>query len=104
MAKKASKKRKKSGQLAVDGKKLTVRKRKVRKAMSDKPKPWPYDAGRDRDQAAEEAQSIVKQAEDGLEMTNDPGLLKKLGRIVASASVILRLLEKHGAKTRPPER
>ena len=51
--------------------------------------------------SAEEAQVIARQAEESLEMTNDPGLLKKIGRIMASANVILRLLEGHGAKTRP---
>lgn len=69
--------------------------------MSDKPKPWPYQAAEARDRSAEEAQLIVRQAGDALEMTNDPGLLKKLGRVLASANVILRLLEAQGAKTRP---
>lgn len=109
MARKASKKRKKSRPLPRPLPKRRARlergvKRKVRKAMSDKPKPWPYEAGHDRDQAAEEANVIVKHSEEALEMTNDPGLLKKIGRILASANVIARLLERHGAKTRPPER
>lgn len=72
--------------------------------MSDKPKPWPYQAAEARDRSAEEAQAITRQAEDALDMTNDPGLLKKIGKIVASANVILRLMEGQGAKTRPPER
>lgn len=79
------------------------KKRKIRR-MTDKPKPWPYAAAEARDRSAEEAQSIARQAEDSLEMTNDPGLLKKIGRILVSASVILRLLEGQGAKTRPPEK
>lgn len=69
--------------------------------MSDKPKPWPYQAGEARDRSAEEAAVIVREAEGGLEQTSDPNMLKRLGRILASANVILRLLEGQGAKTRP---
>ncbi len=69
--------------------------------MTDKPKPWPHQAAEARDRSAEEAQVIVKQAEDSLEMTNDPSLLKKIGRILASANTILRHMESQGAKTRP---
>jgi hypothetical protein len=83
--------------------KAKVTKKKVVR-MSDKPKPWPYQAAEARDRSAEEAQVIARQAEESLEMTNDPGVLKKLGRMLASANVILRLLEGQGAKTRPPER
>jgi hypothetical protein len=101
MEKKALMKRKKS-RTPTRPVKAKVRK-KVRQ-MSDKPKPWPYQAAEARDRSAEEAQVIVKNAEDALEMTNDPGLLRKLGRIVASGNVILRLLEGQGAKTRPPAR
>lgn len=72
--------------------------------MSDKPKPWPYQAAEARDRSAEEAQVIAKQAEEVLEMTNDPGILKKIGKMLASANVILRLMEGQGAKTRPPAR
>jgi len=74
-------------------------KKKVR--MTDKPKPWPYQAAEARDRSAEEAQVIVRQAEEALEMTNDAAVLKKIGRILSSANVILRLLESQGAKTRP---
>jgi len=35
---------------------------------------------------------------------SDPNILKRLGRMLASANVILRLLEGQGAKTRPGER
>lgn len=72
--------------------------------MSDKRKPWPYQAAEARDRSAEEAQVIERQTVEALDMTNDPGLLKKLGRILASANVILRLMEGEGAKTRPHER
>lgn len=47
------------------------------------------------------AAAIVRQAQAGLEEATDPGILKRLGRILASANVILRLLEGQGAKTRP---
>jgi hypothetical protein len=69
--------------------------------MSDKPKPWPIVAAEARDRSAEEAASIVKQATEALDMTNDPGLLKRIGKIIASGNIILRLLEGQGAKTRP---
>lgn len=69
--------------------------------MTDKPKPWPLNAAEARDRSAEEAQSITRQAGEALEMTNDPGVLKKLGRILASANIILRHMESQGAKTRP---
>ena len=98
MARKAGKKRVKSKRKPV------VQKRKKVSGMSDKPKPWPYQAAEARDRSAEEAQAIAKQSEEALEMTNDPGLLKKIGKILASANVILRLMESQGAKTRPPAR
>lgn len=69
--------------------------------MTNKPREWPSKAAEARDRSAEEAQVIVKQATESLEMTNDPGLLRKIGRMLASANVILRLLESQGAKTRP---
>lgn len=69
--------------------------------MSDKPKPWPYQAAEARDRSAEEAQIIVNQATDALDMTNDPSLLKKIGKMLASATTILRHMESQGAKTRP---
>jgi len=72
--------------------------------MTDKPKPWPYQAAEARDRSAEEAQEIVRQAEEALELTNDSSLLKKIGRILSSGNVILRLLEGQGAKTRPHEK
>lgn len=72
-----------------------------KKRMTDKPKPWPLNAAEARDRSAEEAQAIVKQATESLEMTNDPGLLRKIGRMLASANTILRLLEGQGARTRP---
>ena len=98
MARIASKKRKIS-QKKVSRPKGAV-KRKVRR-MSDKPKPFPYHAAEARDRSAEEATVIVREAEAGLEQTSDPNLLKRLGRILSSANVILRLLEGQGAKTRP---
>jgi len=69
--------------------------------MTDKPKPWPYQAGEARDRSAEEAQVIVNHADDALERTNDPVVLRALGKIIQSATTILRLMEGQGAKTRP---
>lgn len=69
--------------------------------MSDKPKPWPYQAAEARDRSAEEAQVIVNQAEEALERTNDPMILRAIGKILLSANTILRLLEGQGSKTRP---
>ena len=69
--------------------------------MTNKPKPWPYQAAEARDRSAEEAQRVVNQAGEALEMTNDAAVLKKLGKILQSANTILRLLEGQGAKTRP---
>jgi len=69
--------------------------------MSDKPKPWPYQAAEARDRSAEEAQVIVNQAEESLERTNDPMILRSLGKILQAANTVLRLMEGQGAKTRP---
>lgn len=69
--------------------------------MSNKPKPWPYQAAEARDRSAEEAAVIVNEAMKAIEETSDPNLLRRLGRMLASANVILRLLEGQGAKTRP---
>jgi len=69
--------------------------------MTDKPKPWPLHAAEARDRSSEEALVIVRQAAESLDMTNDPGLLKKIGKILVSANVILRHMESQGAKTRP---
>jgi hypothetical protein len=69
--------------------------------MTDKPRAWPSRAAESRDRSAEEAVVIVKSATDALEMTNDPSLLKKIARILASANNILRHMESQGAKTRP---
>lgn len=44
---------------------------------------------------------MVKEATKAIEETSDPNLLRRLGRMLASANVILRLLEAQGAKTRP---
>jgi hypothetical protein len=86
-------------------KKPAKSKRKVvKRTMTDKPLPFPRHAAEARDRSAEEAATIVREAEAGLEQTSDPNLLKRLGRILASANVILRLLEGQGAKTRPGER
>lgn len=74
---------------------------KKRKSMTDKPKPWPYQAAEARDRSAEEAQVIVNQAEESLERTNDPMILRALGKVLQSANTILRLMEGQGAKTRP---
>lgn len=98
MAKKAQKKPKKSRRKAIARKPAVVKRKKT---MSNKPKPFPYHAAEARDQSAEEAAAIVRQAQAGLEEATDPGILKRLGRILASANVILRLLEGQGAKTRP---
>ena len=106
MAKKASKKRKTSKRqphplvspLPIRRK---TRATKRKKRMSDKPKPWPYQAAEARDRSAEEAQVIVNQAEDALERTNDPMILRALGKILQAANTILRLMEGQGAKTRP---
>jgi len=69
--------------------------------MSNKPKPFPYHAGEARDRSAEEAAVIVREAASAVEETSDPGLLRRLARMLVSANVILRLLEGQGAKTRP---
>ena len=74
---------------------------KKKAIMTNKPKPWPYQAAEARDRSAEEAQRVVNQAGEALEMTNDAAVLKKLGKILQSANTILRLLEGQGAKTRP---
>lgn len=95
MARKAGKKQKKGRQPGT----RPPKRKKV--TMSNKPKPWPYQAAEARDLSAEEAAVVVNEATKALEETNDPVLLRRLGRIVASASVILRLLEGQGAKTRP---
>lgn len=94
-ARKASKKR------IISGRKTARTKPRKKRAMSDKPKPWPYQAAEARDRSAEEAQIIVNQATDALDMTNDPSLLKKIGKMLASATTILRHMESQGAKTRP---
>lgn len=99
MAKKANKKPRKSKRKTAHP--MQRVRRKVER-MSNKPKPWPYQAADARDQSAEAAAVIVREAEAGLEQTSDPNLLKRLGRILASANVVLRLLESQGAKTRPP--
>ncbi len=78
-----------------------VSRKKAKKRMTDKPKPWPLHAAEARDRSAEEALVIVRQASESLEMTNDPGLLKKMAKILVSANVILRHMESQGAKTKP---
>ena len=85
------------------GKQQVSRKKAVtkQKRMTDKPKPWPLHAAEARDRSAEEALAIVRQASESLEMTNDPGLLKKIAKILVSANVILRQMESQGAKTKP---
>lgn len=86
------------------GKQQVSRKKAVqtkKKRMTDKPKPWPLHAAEARDRSAEEALVIVRQASESLEMTNDPGLLKKMAKILVSANVILRHMESQGAKTKP---
>jgi hypothetical protein len=85
------------------GKPRVSRKKAVpqQKRMTDKPKPWPLHAAEARDRSAEEALAIVRQASESLEMTNDPGLLKKIAKILVSANLILRQMESQGAKTRP---
>jgi hypothetical protein len=105
MAKKASKKKKISKR--PHPRPLPKRKARLekgatkRKKMADKPKPWPYQAAEARDRSAEEAQVIVNQAEDALERTNDPMILRALGKVLQSANTILRMMEGQGAKTRP---
>lgn len=108
MAEKAGKRRKKSrkpGSPPFRGRRYgqsATRPTKRKKAdVSNKPKPWPYQAAEARDQSAESAAVIVREAESALELTADPNVLRRLGRIVAQANVILRLLESQGAKTRP---
>lgn len=96
MAKKASKKPVRS-----KGKARRVAVRKKIRRMSDKPLPFPRHAAEARDRSAEEAAVVVKEATKAIEETSDPNLLRRLGRMLASANVILRLLEAQGAKTRP---
>ena len=98
MAQKAGKKPVKSKKKGAV--KRPAQRKKVR-GMSDKPKPFPYHAAEARDRSAEEAAVIVNEATRAIEETSDPGLLRRLGRILASSNVILRLLEGQGAKTRP---
>jgi len=98
MAKKASKKKKISKE-KVQAKRAP--RTTKRKRMADKPKPWPYQAAEARDRSAEEAQVIVNHAEDALERTNDPMILRAIGKILQSANTILRMMEGQGAKTRP---
>lgn len=58
--------------------------------MPTKPRDWPTQAAEARDRSAEEAQVIENNATEALEMTNDAGLLKRIGRILKSAGTILR--------------
>ena len=74
---------------------------KAEKKMTDKPKPWPYNAAHARDRSAEEAQRIVQVLEDALEFTNDPNVLRRIAKALASAHLILRHLEGQGARTVP---
>lgn len=71
------------------------------KKMTDKPQPWPHNAAHARDRSAEEAQEIVKVLEDALEFTNDPNVLRRIAKALASAHLILRHLEGQGARTVP---
>lgn len=68
-----------------------------------KAKEWPYQAAAARDRSAEEAQSIAGNAAEILDVTENPNILKRVGKILRSANTILRLLEAQGAKTRPIE-
>jgi hypothetical protein len=69
--------------------------------MTDKPKPWPYNAAYARDQSAYAAQEILKLLATGLEMTSNPDLLRIFYLVQKYGNVILRHMESQGAPTRP---
>jgi hypothetical protein len=69
--------------------------------MSDKPKPWPYEAASERDRAAEEAVAGIESLEPLTEGETDLQRLKAITRTLTSLYRIARLMEAAGAKTRP---
>lgn len=69
--------------------------------MSDKPKPWPYDAADKRDRAAEAAVEGIKTLEPLTQTELDPEKLRRIARTLLALYQIARLMEAAGAKTRP---
>jgi hypothetical protein len=69
--------------------------------MSDKPKPWPYEAAGARDRAAEEAVAGIQSLEPLTESETDLARLKAITRTLQALYRITRLMEAAGAKTRP---
>jgi len=74
---------------------------KSKESMSDKPKPWPYQASNARDRSAEEALAICRYVSEIIEATNDPTILKSAAHALKSANLILRHLVQEGAPIRP---
>ena len=70
-------------------------------AMSDKPKPWPYDCADARDRAAEETVKAIKLLEPVNETEKDLEIMRRVDRAMISLFTAIRLLESVGAKTRP---
>lgn len=71
------------------------------KAMSDKPKPWPYDAADARDRAAEnlaEALALLEHLCDSMSRLEDA---TRYNRAMNALNRSIRLLESVGARTRP---
>jgi hypothetical protein len=69
--------------------------------MSDKPKPWPYEAAGERDRAAEEAVAGISSLEPLVESEKDAEKLRRIARTLTALYRIARLMEAAGARTRP---
>ena len=69
--------------------------------MSDKPRPWPYDAADARDRAAEEAAKALRVLGPLIETETDLECMRRVGIAMNSLFVVVRLLESVGARTRP---
>lgn len=69
--------------------------------MSDKPKPWPYDAADQRDRAAEAAVEGIQSLEPLTMSEMDTEKLRRVTRTLLALYRIARLMEAAGAKTRP---
>lgn len=69
--------------------------------MSDKPKPWPYEAADMRDRAAEAAAEGIRLMEPLTETEADTEKLRRIARTLLALYRIARLMEAAGAKTKP---
>ena len=69
--------------------------------MSDKPKPWPYDAADARDRAAEEAAKALRALGPLIETETDLESMRRVSTAMNSLFMVVRLLEAVGARTRP---